>query len=87
VAAVFGVTRAAVCQYLVLLERLPSEVLARVEVESDPARLRDQSLRRLVRIARLRDPAARRAALSCLGLLDLTGPAHRDAQPRCPVAG
>jgi hypothetical protein len=67
VAAMLGVTPAAVCQYLVLLQRLPSEVLARGEAESDPDRLRDLSLRRLVRIARLQHPAHRRAALSSLG--------------------
>jgi hypothetical protein len=71
VAAVFGVTRAAVCQYLVLLHRLPSEIVARIEAESDPARLRDLSLRRLVRIARLLDPADRRAALWSLGFRGL----------------
>jgi hypothetical protein len=89
VAAIFGVTRAAVCQYLGLLQRLPPEVLARVEVESDPARLRDLSLRRLVRIAGLRDPADRRAALSrssSLATSPLTAGPSR-GRPDLPHAG
>jgi hypothetical protein len=66
VAALFGVTRAAVCQYLVLLDRLPAKILARVEAERDPDRLRGLSLKRLLRIARLPNPRQRRAALAFL---------------------
>lgn len=34
------------CQYLTLLRRLPAEVLAQVEVEKDPVKLRQLTLRR-----------------------------------------
>jgi hypothetical protein len=37
-----------VCQYLTLLRRLPAEVLAAVEVERDPAKLKAFTLRRLL---------------------------------------
>jgi hypothetical protein len=87
VAARYGVTRASVCQYLILLQRLPAAFVAAVEAERDPLRLRALALKRLVRIARLQEPAARRAALSSPGFPDLTGSAQRDAQPRCPLAG
>ncbi len=49
----FGATREEVCQYMVVLKRLPAELRAVVEQETDPSRLRTLSLRRLLRIARL----------------------------------
>lgn len=51
VARAYGVTRASVCQYLTLLRRLPAEVLAEVEVEKDPARLKQLTLRKLLEAA------------------------------------
>ena len=52
VARAFGITRASVCQYLTILRRLPPEVLAAVEVERDPVKLRRFTLRRLLERAR-----------------------------------
>ena len=48
VARAYGVTMASVCQYLTLLRRLPAEVLAEVEVEKNPARLKQFTLRKLL---------------------------------------
>jgi hypothetical protein len=48
VARAYGVTRASVCQYLTLLRRLPAEVLEAVEVEKDPDRLKQLTLRKLL---------------------------------------
>ncbi len=59
VARRYGVTRAEVCQYLALVDRLPPDVVTAVEQERDPARLRLLSLRRLLGIARLPTPAKR----------------------------
>jgi hypothetical protein len=53
VARAYCVTRASVCQYLTLLRRLPPDLLARVEFEQEPARLREMSLRNLMAIAKL----------------------------------
>jgi len=60
VARRFGVTREEICQYMVVLRRLPPEMIAAVEYERDPVRLREFSLRRLVAVARSRtaDPSA-----------------------------
>jgi hypothetical protein len=52
VARRFGVTREEICQYMVVLNRLPPEIVAVVESERDPLRLRQFSLRRLLAIAR-----------------------------------
>lgn len=54
VARAFGVTGASVCQYLTLLRRLPPELLAEVEGEKDPAKLRAYTLRALLRGTRRR---------------------------------
>jgi DNA-binding transcriptional regulator YdaS (Cro superfamily) len=63
VAAKFGVTRAAVCQYLTIVRRLPADAVAAVEAEVAPARLPTLSMKRLVGIARLGTVEAQRAAL------------------------
>jgi hypothetical protein len=61
------VTRAAVCQYLAIVKRLPPEAVRAVEAERDPARLRKFSMKSLVRIARMTGgDQARRAALAAL---------------------
>jgi hypothetical protein len=65
VARADGVTRASVCQYPTLLRRLPPEVLEAVEVEKDPVKLRQLTLRRLLTASRAkaegwpRQPAGR----------------------------
>jgi hypothetical protein len=46
------VTREEICQYMVVLKRLPSEMIAALEHERDPLRLRQLSLRRLLAAAR-----------------------------------
>ena len=51
VARRLGVTREEICQYTVVLKRLPPEMIAAVEHERDPLRLRQFSLRRLLAIA------------------------------------
>ena len=56
VARRFGVTREQICQYMVVLNRLPPELIAVVEHERDPLRLRGFSLRRLLAIARGASP-------------------------------
>ncbi len=65
VAQRFQVTREEVCQYMVVLRRLPADLRAMVEQERDPARLRTLSLRQLLRIARLPSAGARRSAFAC----------------------
>jgi hypothetical protein len=67
VAARFGVTRAAVCLYLTLLQRLPPAFVAAVEAERDPLRLRALSLKRLLGVARLPSDAAQRRGMAALG--------------------
>ena len=65
VAADFGVTRAAVCQYLAIVRRrLPADVIAAAEGEGEPSRLRSLSMKRLVGIARLSTDEARREAVA-----------------------
>lgn len=59
----FRVTRAALCQYLSVVKRLPADVVDAVEAETNPVRLRALSMRRLVGIARLATVGARRSAL------------------------
>jgi hypothetical protein len=54
VARRLGVTREEICQYTVVLKRLPPEMIAAVEHERDPLRLRQFSLRRLLAVARSR---------------------------------
>lgn len=49
----FQVTREEVCHYLTLVRRLRPDLLAVVEHEQQPDRMRAYSLRRLLRIARL----------------------------------
>jgi hypothetical protein len=62
----FGITRAAVCQYLAIIKRLPNDVVRAVEAETSPTRLRALSMKRLVEIARLDTEEAKRAALAAL---------------------
>jgi ParB-like chromosome segregation protein Spo0J len=62
----FGVTRAAVSQYLAIVKRLPDDVVRAVEAETSPTRLRALSMKRLVRIARLSTEEARRAAVTAV---------------------
>jgi hypothetical protein len=62
----FGVTRAAVCQYLAIIKRLPTDLVRAIEVETNPDRLRALSLKRLVRIARLDTEEARRTAVAAV---------------------
>jgi hypothetical protein len=64
VARRFQVTREEVCQYMAVLNRLPTEIVAMIECESDAARLRLLSLRRLLRIARMSTDLAKREAFS-----------------------
>jgi len=66
VAAEFGVTRAAVCQYLAIINRLPADAVRAVDGERDPARLRSLSMKALVRVARMGTEEAREAALDAL---------------------
>ena len=54
VARAYGVTGASVRQDLTLLRRLPAEVLAEVEVEKDPEKLRRLTLRRLLESTRVK---------------------------------
>jgi hypothetical protein len=60
VARAFGITRASVCQYLTILRRLPPEVLAEVEGETDPATLKRFTLGRLLNLSTVSTVGARR---------------------------
>ena len=62
----FAVTRSAVCQYLTIIKRLPADLVQAVEAETNPARRRALSMKRLVGIARLDSDEARRAAVAGL---------------------
>ena len=53
VAVRFGVSREEVCHYVTLVKRLPADLVAVVEAEKEPLRLRKFSLRALLRVARL----------------------------------
>lgn len=66
VAAEFGMTRAAVCQYVAIVRRLPEDVVDAIAAEGEPSRLRLLSMKRLVGIARLGTDEARRGALVAL---------------------
>jgi ParB-like chromosome segregation protein Spo0J len=66
VARALGLTRAGVSQYLTLLRRLPPDLLAKVESEQEPARLREMSLRNLMAIAKLEGVGDRRRRLRAL---------------------
>ena len=66
VAEKFGVTREEVCHYVTLVKRLPADIVARVEREKDPHRVRLFNLRTLLRIARLSEPAAQLASFQRL---------------------
>jgi len=52
VAQKFGVTREEVCQYPMLLRRLPAELVQSMETETRPEVLRRMSYRRLLMMAR-----------------------------------
>ena len=52
-AAHFGVTREEVCQYVTILRRLPVAIVGAVRRENAPKRLRQMSLRKLLRLARM----------------------------------
>lgn len=60
----FGVTRAAICQYLAIIRHLPDEIVRAVEAETSPIRLRALSMKRLLGISRLDTEEAKRAAVS-----------------------
>lgn len=66
VAKKFGVTREEVCHYVTLVKRLPPDVVAAVEAETNPMRCRPLSLRALLGIARLDDAERQRAAFGKL---------------------
>jgi hypothetical protein len=68
----FRVTREEVCQYMVVLTRLPDALRTVVEQETDPSRLRTLSLRQLLRIARLPSLSAKRLAFASLGASTLS---------------
>jgi hypothetical protein len=65
VAQRFGVAREDVCQYVVLLKRLPGDLIAAVE-QRCPSQLRSYSLRQLLSIARMKNEAMMRAAFARL---------------------
>jgi hypothetical protein len=76
------VTRAAVCQYLAIVKRLPAEAVRTLEAESDPARLRELSMKSLVRIARMSgDDETRWAALEAVFGPDIAN--QRDRRKAC----
>jgi hypothetical protein len=62
----FGVTAAEVCQYLSLLRKLPTDIVAAVEHENDPRRLRVLSLRQMRALCRLPSEERQRAAFAKL---------------------
>jgi hypothetical protein len=66
VARAHGLTRAGVSPYLTLLRRLPTDLLARVESEQEPVRLRATSLRKRMAIAKLEGVGDRRRRLQAL---------------------
>lgn len=67
VAKKFGVTREEVCHYATVVKRLPADLVAEVERERDPLRVRRLNLRALLRIARLEGRGRQRAAFIDLG--------------------
>jgi hypothetical protein len=66
VARAFGITAAGVCQYLTVLRRLPADLLDRVEVEKEPGRLKEVSLRKLLGVAKIERAGERRLRLRAL---------------------
>jgi hypothetical protein len=60
----FGVTRAAVCQYMTIINRLPTELVEALEAQTGSTPVRGFSVKRLLRIARLSGDAAQRAAVA-----------------------
>jgi hypothetical protein len=66
VAKRFGVSREEVCHYVTLVKRLPAALVAVVEAERDPLRVRRFNLRALLRIARLGDSRQQRASFRTL---------------------
>ncbi len=66
VAKKFGVTREEVCHYVTLVKRLPADLVAVVEGETDLLRCRRLSLRALLRVARLDGAERQRAAFEKL---------------------
>lgn len=63
VAKKFSVTRQEVCHYITVVKRLPADVVALVEKERDPLRVRRFNLRALLRIARLGNSRLQRTAV------------------------
>jgi hypothetical protein len=63
VAETFGVTREEVCHCVTLFRRLPPDVVANIEAQRDPARLRRMPLRWLLKIARMTPERAQRRVL------------------------
>lgn len=66
VARAHAMTPAGVSQYLAVVRRLPADLLAGMVVETEPARLRNWSLRTLVEIARDEGEGRRRQRLAAL---------------------
>jgi hypothetical protein len=66
VAKRFGVSREEVCHYVTLVTRLPADLVAVVEAEREPLRLRRFSLRALLRVARLKGHGPQHDAFAAL---------------------
>jgi hypothetical protein len=66
VAAVFGVTREEVCQYVTLVRRLPDDIVDELASRDAHHTRRAPSLRNLLRIARMPSASMQRVAFSVL---------------------
>ena len=66
VAAHFGVTAPEVCRYVALVQKLPPDIVARIESEADPRRLRILSLRKLTAIVALASSERQRSEIAAL---------------------
>ena len=62
IARQFGVNRISVCQYVTVVRRLPPALVRRISCETDPRAMRRLSLRKLLRIARLKSSSAKTVA-------------------------
>jgi hypothetical protein len=61
-----GITRAAICQYMTIINRLPADLIDALDAKTDSTQVRSLSMKKLLRIARLGDDAAQRAAVADL---------------------
>lgn len=66
VAERFGVSREEVCHYVTVVTRLPADLVAVVEAEREPLRLRRFSLRALLRVARVKGLGPQHDAFAAL---------------------